>query len=729
MSTGVVTTRRRRAPEPRPVAEYVLLGLTFAAILAGGAHPDRAELSFLRAAGLLVLPLVIAARSLHRPAHAARRGLRAPLWVPALLAAAAVAVQAGGGVQGIGAPLPFLAAGAGSLQAGGRRTLPWALLLVAAVLIPAWAGVVPQAGIAAQIAFALGMLLAVLLPGEALAGERSSHERTRSRLRAVEDESTGLRHETGVALPAMRTGSWNVEADRDLRTIARDLQGDMDRACALLLASTPARLVAVYRPDGAIEDRLVAVARAGDDIGLVEELGSRDGIVGAAFKAGTPVCLASPRAGDPRVVHRENPDGLGSVLAVPLTDGEQRWGVIIIDADESTAFEGVAREIAANVAGFLARGIARAVELSALREDMRENHAFYEACREVSGHVRIDDIAHAVVGRAGEFVPFDVAALALIEGDGECLRVVGSTGFSPEPPTTPFFVTANEGLLAQAVRHRTVIDRIDLGGAQRPPVLFGRDAGPVRDLSSLLVLPVPAPGQQEPLGALVVGRRQWPDFEQEDVERLQVLLHQVGAALSNGRLFAEHETRGVTDGMTGLPNHRRFQEVLANKIAASNRTGLKLSLLLMDIDRFKNVNDTYGHPMGDEVIKRLGGVLQESAREGTDLAARYGGEEFVLLLDDTDGAGAEALANRIRVAFAGERYVFTDDGRPRSFHCTVSIGVATWPDDSTVQAELIERADQALYCSKEGGRDRVTRWNYASTRRSSPGKPEPRPNR
>jgi diguanylate cyclase (GGDEF)-like protein len=726
VSTGVITTRRRRAPEPRPLAEYALLGASLVAVAAGFADPDRAELSALRAGALLVLPLAIAARSLHQPGHAARRGLRAPLWVPALLTAAAVGLQAGGGVQGVGAPLPFLAAGAGSLQAGGRRALPWVLAAVAAVLLPGWLGLAAQGGIAAQIAFALGMLLAVLLPGEALQGERASHDRTRARLRAVEDESAGLRHETGVALPALRTGSWVADADRDLRSIARDLQADMDRACHLLLAATPARLAAVYRPDGAMEERLVVVARAGDDAGLIEDLGKRDGIVGAAFKAGAPVCLARPRPDDPRVVHRVDTEGVGAVLAVPLTDGEQRWGVVLLDADEPTAFDGPVRDVAADVADFVAGAIAKAVEVSALREDMRENHAFYEACREVSGHVRIDDIAHAVVGRAGEFVPFDCAALALIESEGECLRVVGATGFHPEPPTTPFYVTATEGLLAQAVRHRTVIDRVDLGGAQRPPILFGRDAGPARDLSSLLVLPVPAPGHSEPLGALVVARRQWPDFEQEDVERLEVLLTQVGASLSNGRLFAEHETRGVTDGMTGLPNHRRFQEVLGSKIAASNRTGMKLSLLLMDIDRFKSVNDTYGHPMGDEVIKRLATVLKECAREGTDLAARYGGEEFVLLLDGTDGAGAEALANRIRQAFAKERYVFTDDGRPRSFACTVSIGVATWPEDADAQAQLIEHADQALYCSKEGGRDRVTRWSQRSGARTGPGAPAPR---
>jgi diguanylate cyclase (GGDEF)-like protein len=225
---------------------------------------------------------------------------------------------------------------------------------------------------------------------------------------------------------------------------------------------------------------------------------------------------------------------------------------------------------------------------------------------------------------------------------------------------------------------------------------------------------------------MVAARRSAPAFEPEDPERLQVLLHQVGAAISNGRLFAEHESRGVTDGMTGLPNHRRFQEVLSAKLASSGRTRLKTSLLLLDIDKFKGVNDTYGHPMGDEVIKRLARLLADSVRDGTDLAARYGGEEFCLLLDDTDTEGARVLADRIRVAFKEEVFVFSDGDKPVSFRCSVSIGIATYPDHASNKQRLIELADQALYLSKEQGRDRVTCWSevpLSAPGRRVPGRP------
>ena len=556
--------------------------------------------------------------------------------------------------------------------------------------------------------FAAAVLLCAALPGAALSTERRAHERTRGRLRALEDESGALRSETTATLATVEPVG--EDRDRDLRTIARELQQDMDRACAVLVTATGAYAAAVYRPDGE-EDctRLLAVSKAGATSGLISEVGSRDGIFGAAFKAGSPVCLSPVHDHDPRVVHREDPSTLGSVLALPLVDGERRWGVVVVDALDEDSLTGTNRELAGNVADFVARLITRAVDLSAVREDMRNNHAFYEACREVSRHVRIDDIAQAVVTSAGRFVSLDACAFALADESGETLRVIASTGFDPAPPKEPFFIAPTEGLLAQAVRHATTIERTELADCSRLPVLFGKAAGPENDLHSLLVLPVVPPGGNgKPVGAVVVARRSWPDFEADDAERLHVLLHQVGAAVSNGRKFAESETRGVTDGMTGLPNHRRFQEVLAQKIAGAERTGLQLSLLLMDIDRFKSVNDTYGHPAGDEVIKRLARLLGGVVREGTDLAARYGGEEFCLLLEGTDAEGALILADRLRESFREENFVLREGGKPVTFRCSVSIGIACWPQDSRSQSELIEQADQALYISKESGRDRAT---------------------
>ncbi len=709
--------RRRQAPVPLPLIEIGLLLACAGGVAAGFADPDRAQLPIARAIGLGALPALIALRSWKEPSLAARRGRRTPLWVGGLAVLGATLVQAGGGAAGTLAAAGFLAVGAASLSVGALRTLPWAAVLAVSVLAPAMMGTAAGSPLAATIAWACGLVLCAVVPGTALQAERTAHQRTLGRLRALEDEAGGLRQESSEVMPNLRGGGYGEdERERDLRSIARELQQDIERAAATLVTASRARTVSVYRPDGdEFGDRLIAVAAAGDTRDLVEGVGARDGLFGAAFKARAPVCLRTPRPDDPRVVHRVDCEGLGAVLALPLMDGERRFGMMVLDAPLDVDLDGHPRELAGDLADFVARLIARAVDLSAIREGMRENHAFYEACRTVSRHVRIEDIARSVVESAGRFVPLDRCAVALADDTGENLRVVAHAGFDPPPPTEPFPIRAEEGLLAQVVRHRTVIDRPDVHSTSRAPVLFGKAAGAESGLWSLLVLPVYAPGGPAdetvpPLGALVVARDEAPDFCQEDAERLEVLLHQAGASISNGRLFAEHEARSVTDGMTGLPNHRRFQEVLDDKLVRCGRTGNKLSLLLMDIDKFKNVNDTYGHPMGDEVIRRLSRVLEDAVRGGTDLAARYGGEEFCVVLEDADAGDALILADRLRMSFNSEHFVYTDtDGsRPTTFHCSMSVGIACFPDDATAKADLIEKADQALYLSKQRGRDRAT---------------------
>lgn len=704
------------SPSRAHVAELTVLMLCAGSVFLGFADPSRAELHLIRVAVLCVVPVALLIRGITSAESsgdiAVRRGTKTPLWVPGGLVLAATLIQATGGTSGILIPIAFLAVIGASTSCGFRRTLPWSLLLALIVIAPAVLGWAASAAPSTHALFALGVFLCSLVPGRSLAAEREAHEQTRARLRALDDETGGLRAETTQVLPAYRGNAYDhADRDRDLRNIARELQQDMDRACSLLISATGASAASVFRPDGNSNlERLVVVASAGDTRTLVHEVGEREGIFAAAFKAKSPVLLDQPRENDPRIAHRLAGSEPGCVLALPLVDAERRWGVMVLDCEEAGQITTEARSLAGDIADFVARLIARAVDLSAIREGMRENHAFYSACREVSRHVKIEDIANAVVSSAGEFVSLDACALALCDDDAAQIKVVCSSGFDPEPPDTPFPIEHTEGLLAQSVRHQTLIDRPDLAHSHHPPLLFGQRAGAIKGFSSLLVLPILTPGgvDTKTLGTLVVARRTGEGFDQEDVDRLQVLLHQVGAALCNGRLFSEHETRSITDGMTGLSNHGRFQDVLATKISAADRTGLKLTLLLMDIDRFKNINDNYGHPMGDDVIRRLARVLEGHGRIGTDLAARYGGEEFCLVLDDTDALGAAVVADRLRQNFRNETFVYREGTKPKTFHCTVSIGIACYPDDAGSQSELIENADRALYVSKETGRDRTT---------------------
>ncbi len=174
----------------------------------------------------------------------------------------------------------------------------------------------------------------------------------------------------------------------------------------------------------------------------------------------------------------------------------------------------------------------------------------------------------------------------------------------------------------------------------------------------------------------------------------------------NRRLLASATRESLTDGLTGLYNHRTFQERFSQLIERSARHGKKCTLILTDIDHFKKVNDTYGHDVGDVVIKGLGDILKRVKRT-TDSVARFGGEEFVLLCEETDAKGAMLLAERIREELG--RTVFPTPNGPLSVTC--SLGVATFPDAGRDWETMFKAADEALYASKRGGRNRSTAWS------------------
>jgi diguanylate cyclase (GGDEF)-like protein len=163
------------------------------------------------------------------------------------------------------------------------------------------------------------------------------------------------------------------------------------------------------------------------------------------------------------------------------------------------------------------------------------------------------------------------------------------------------------------------------------------------------------------------------------------------------------ERLATTDGLTGLNNHRTFQELLAGELERSQRYQRPFSVLLMDIDHFKSFNDTYGHPVGDLVLKEIAACITRSIRRN-DIPARYGGEEFAVILPENNAEGATISAERIRRTIEQHRIHSAD----RELQVTVSVGCASFPTHATETTSLVSSADKALYYSKEHGRNRVT---------------------
>ncbi|HEU4845536.1 MAG TPA: diguanylate cyclase [Burkholderiaceae bacterium] len=167
------------------------------------------------------------------------------------------------------------------------------------------------------------------------------------------------------------------------------------------------------------------------------------------------------------------------------------------------------------------------------------------------------------------------------------------------------------------------------------------------------------------------------------------------------------QAMAFADGLTGVANRRLFDDTLDSEFRRCGRSGAPLAILMIDVDFFKRYNDRYGHQAGDECLKRVALTLKERLKRPYDLAARYGGEEFACLLPDTDGAGALAMAEELRLAIAA--LALEHDDSPVADHVTISIGVAvTLPQADGDCAALLRLADQALYRAKDAGRDRCS---------------------
>jgi two-component system, cell cycle response regulator len=219
-------------------------------------------------------------------------------------------------------------------------------------------------------------------------------------------------------------------------------------------------------------------------------------------------------------------------------------------------------------------------------------------------------------------------------------------------------------------------------------------------MGSLLILPLVV--REVAIGTLALATRRRNAFSNTMRPALQALANQLAIALSNAALVSRLEKQATTDSLTGCQNKKAFHEELDSKMKSAERFKRKLSLIIADLDHFKNVNDTYGHAIGDVVLRELGQILQKMKRE-TDSIARFGGEEFCLLCEETDTTGAVQLAERVREELIKTTFE-TEIGK---LQVTCSLGVATYPYDAKDRQTLFVAADKALYLAKQNGRNCV----------------------
>ena len=215
-------------------------------------------------------------------------------------------------------------------------------------------------------------------------------------------------------------------------------------------------------------------------------------------------------------------------------------------------------------------------------------------------------------------------------------------------------------------------------------------------LKSLLF--VPLVHKNETTGVLTLGNSNQSVFTEEQVQFIEQIASQISTAVVNSQLYASAETRARIDELTGLYNRRHFDESIEKEIRRNFRYGNSFTLMMLDIDNFKNYNDTQGHIQGDKILKNVAQIIRNSIRE-VDLGFRYGGDEFAVILPNSTSDNALVAAERVRKNVESEM-------QAKNIWITVSLGLANWPGDGLVPQDVITAADRALYYAKNTGANR-----------------------
>ena len=429
------------------------------------------------------------------------------------------------------------------------------------------------------------------------------------------------------------------------------------------------------------------------------------GVIGGITRRREPVLMKDLKPGYRGLPYYREPQDIAHFLGVPVLEQGRLQGVLCVDRlAGAQAFGAQDVDMLEEAAAYIVRAVQNERLFATVEKSKHELGRFFEATRRLNSVLTPQDVYREALGSMIEITEFDLALFTTFDPEKGTHTVVHALGCGPwEAIATSCVDTTfgeNQGWVSMVVKNRHYLPYNGQVRDLKPLVLTQNQS--FHGLHSMLVLPLIA--QDKVLGTLVIGHTQENQYPSERREMLEVVSHQVAVSLQNANLYAQMEVMATRDVLTGLPNRRTFMKRFEQAIARHKRSGSTFGILMTDIDHFKSVNDTYGHPVGDEVIRRVSGILTKTLRQ-TDMPARWGGEEFIVLLEDTDEQGCVVLAERLREALSQE--VFHAEGG-QTFSRTMSIGVGMWPADSQDLEELIERTDQALYHSKQNGRNKVT---------------------
>ncbi|MHB8644603.1 MAG: GGDEF domain-containing protein [Thermomicrobiales bacterium] len=467
-----------------------------------------------------------------------------------------------------------------------------------------------------------------------------------------------------------------VDMDETVRTFVQALAVSLEQ-CSVTL----------YERDG---DDLVPRAHAG--LGTVIERVRIDrGVIGRVFRTAAPALVQDIEKDADFLAFGTQ---VQSEMAVPVLTGDVVFGVV--DVQSALPLDQFDLELLELITQRISATIQQAERFASAERRAARAETLLDIGVSLGASLDPGAVMEAVLDQIARLVPYEGAALLTI-AEGGRLRLADGRG--------PFAVNADlfEGIepgvysLTKAMTETGkpfLISDLPTHFNDATPPAFAW-------LGSVIVAPLRVEGEM--IGAIMVGGTTRARYTPDDAAIVAELARHAAVALRNAQLHNAVAHAAQTDALTGLFNRGALLERLERELERSRRYGRSLAVIFFDLDRFKNINDTYGHQFGDRVLRELARIATGAVRS-IDLVGRYGGEEFVAVLPETDGAQALIVAERLRANVARNRLDLPNGEEVRA---TISAGVAVFPADATTMDTLLRIADTALYAAKAGGRNRV----------------------
>ncbi len=345
--------------------------------------------------------------------------------------------------------------------------------------------------------------------------------------------------------------------------------------------------------------------------------------------------------------------------------------------------------------------VEKQLQLEAHIQDLTD---LIEVARTVVSTLELDQVLDTILSNARQFMDMPAGMLAVFHESSEQMVLHVHAGLSPEFVRIDRWPTLGRGdaVTREAMADYSIRSCHDITKTEHPDEELAREG-----IKAMVCIPLAT--HNRPVGVLYLYDNKARQLKDRQIGHLGVLASFAAMAIDNARLHSRTKLMALTDALTGLYNNRYFMQVFPHELVRARRYMKPLSIIMIDVDNFKKLNDTYGHPKGDQVLASLGNVLSGSLR-AADFSFRYGGEEFAVILPETRLDGAFMVAESLREKIA--KGVTPMLGRNAELAVTVSLGVAGYPSDGTTTEQLLAHADACLYKAKRQGKDRV-HWETA----------------